>query len=52
MAKDPTKYQTSDYDKTQRKLNPDGTITYVKGGSRLGIIDRDDVVRKVGTIVR
>ena len=50
MAKDPTKYQTSDYDKTQRKLNPDGTITYVKGGSRLGIIDRDDVVSKVGTL--
>jgi len=40
----------SDYDKTQRKLNPDGTITFIKGGSRFTNNGRDNIVSKVGVL--
>lgn len=40
----------ADYEKTQRKLNADGTITFIKGGSRFSDNDRDNVVSKMGVV--
>lgn len=42
----------SDYEKTKRKLNPDGTIQYVVGGSRLTLQNdiRETPLSKMGVI--
>lgn len=42
----------ADYEKTKRKLNPDGTVQYVVGGSRLTLQNdsRDTPLSKVGEI--
>lgn len=42
----------SDYEKTKRKLNPDGTIQYVVGGSRLTIQNdmRETPLSKMGVL--
>ena len=51
MAEEIKNPQTvSDYTKTKRKMNADGTYTFITGGSRFGDLMRDDVVSKMGKL--
>ena len=50
MAEEIKNTDNHSYTKTKRKMNADGTYTFVTGGNRFGDLTRDDVVSKMGKL--